>query len=206
MPLLKAFHYGALALLAALPAFATDEPKQTPENTVSIEITQPVKPQKFSQPTTFYVDKIIDRSGNAQPMLVWKQRGGIFLDKEPAAIVRTALEASLKDAALMASTKDDAQYVLEVYLFHFGLAEGTGLEFYGKVDLNVVVKNVKTGKSQQITALGTSVKGLAVRKKNIMKNVKDDIESALQDALRNFLRGEKLRDVVVADALSVPAG
>jgi len=41
----------------------------------------------------------------------------------------------------------------------------------------VVVKNVKTGKSQQITALGTSLKGLAVRKKNIMKNVKDDIEA-----------------------------
>jgi len=205
MRITKAFCHGAFVLLASLSAFATDEPKQTPENTISIEIAEPVKPQKFSQPTTFYVDKLIDRSSNAQPMLVLKQRGGVFLDKEPVAIVRSALEASLKHAGLMASTKDDAQYVLEVYLFHFGLAEGSGLEFYGKVDLNVVVKNVKTGKSQQITALGTSVKGLAVRKKNIMKNVKDDIEGALQDALRNFLRGEKLRDAAAADATTAAA-
>jgi hypothetical protein len=44
---------------------------------------------------------------------------------------------------------------------------------------------------------------VAVRKKNIQKNVQEDIERAFSDALRNLLRGVKLRDAVAA--LDVPA-
>ena len=43
----------------------------------------------------------------------------------------------------------------------------------------------------------------ALRKKTLLKNVKENIETAMEDALRNFLRGAKLRDAVAA--LSGPA-
>ena len=187
----------ALLLLAA-PALAGDDPKQTPENTISIAVAELPKPQTFPRPLKFYVDNAIDRSGNAQPMLVYKLRGGIFIDKEPAAIVRGALEESLRKAEILAGDKAAADYVLTVYVFHFGLAEGSGFDYYGKVDLAVVVKNAKTGKSEQVPALGTAIQTVGIRKKTVIKNVKENIEVALQDALRNFLRGVKLRDAVVA--------
>jgi hypothetical protein len=37
-----------------------------------------------------------------------------------------------------------------------------------------------------------------MRKKNIQKNVQEDIERAFSDALRNLFRGVKLRDAVTA--------
>jgi hypothetical protein len=96
------------------------------------------------------------------------------------------------------------------YLFNFGLSDSSGLDFFGKVEFAVTLKNPKTAKSQQITASGTSIAGGAVRKKNIQKNVQEDIERAFADALRNLLRGVKLRDAVAAldapgDAPAQPA-
>jgi len=85
-----------------------------------------------------------------------------------------------------------------VYVFHFGLAPGIGFEYFGKVDLNVVVKDLASGKSQEVTDLGTSIQGAAFRKKNILKNIESNISEALEAALRNFLRGTKLRDAVVS--------
>ena len=175
-----------------------DEPKQKPDNTISIQLAEPVKPQTFPRPIRFYIEAVIDRSGNPQPLLMYKPSGGVFLDREPTAIVRQAFEDSLKPAGLLAPDKASADYLLSVYLFHFGQAPGSGMEFFGKVDLNVVVKDAKTGKSQQVTALGTSIRGAAIRKKNIRKNVKENVEEALGDALRNFLRGTKLREAVEA--------
>jgi hypothetical protein len=175
------------------------EPKQKPENTIHVDLSEPVKPQTFPKPITFFVDKVIDRSGAPQPHLLTRGRGGIFIDQEPTDVVRTALEASLKSGNALAVSKDAADYVLDVYLFHFGLAEGTGLELYGKVELNIVMKS-RSGKSQQITALGTSLGNTAVRKKNIQKNLEASLEQAIQGAVRNFLRGTQLRDAVAADA------
>lgn len=192
---------------AVAPILASDEPKPKPENTISVEVAEPVKPQTFPRPLKFYVADVIDRSGNPQPMLVYKPRGGVFLDREPVAIVRQTLEDSLKAAGLLAPEREAADYLLSVYVFHFGLASGSGIEFFGKVDLNLVVKNPKTGKSQQVTALGTSIQGRAVLKKNILKNVKENVEGALQDALRNFLRGTKLRDAIATlEATPPPPG
>ncbi len=184
---------------------AGDEPKQTPDNTISVRLAEPVKPQTFPRPIRFYVEAVIDRSGNPQPLLMYKPGGGVFLDREPTEIVRQAFEDSLKPAGLLAPDKTSADYLLSVYLFHFGQAPGSGLEFFGKVDLNVVVKDAKTGKSQQVTALGTSIRGTAIRKKNIRKNIKENLEAALEDALRNFLRGTKLREAVEAPAPAPPA-
>jgi hypothetical protein len=167
------------------------EPKQKPENTIHVDLPEPVKPQAFPKPVTFFVDKVIDRSGAPQPHLLTRGRGGIFIDQEPTDVVRTALEASLKSGDALAASKDAADYVLDVYLFHFGLAEGTGLELYGKVELNIVMKS-RAGKSLQITAL--------VRKKNIQKNLQASLEQAIQGAIRNFLRGTQLRDAIAADA------
>ncbi|HTP44791.1 MAG TPA: hypothetical protein VMJ13_09500 [Candidatus Acidoferrum sp.] len=182
----------------ACPQASADEPKPKPENTISIQIGDPVPPQKFAHPPKFWIADVIDRSGNPQPMLVMKERGGVFLDKQPTAIVREALEQSLKAANLMAADAGSADLVVRVYLFHFGLAAGSGLDFFGKVEFSTIVKNPKTEQSQEVKAAGTSIAKGAVRKKNLQKNVQEDIEAALHDAMRNFLRGTQLKDAVAA--------
>ena len=201
------FPYLAFGLPLLLLRFsaAADEPKPTPENTISIKLENEVKPQTFPRPIKFFIEKVVDRSGSPEPMRVIKERGGVFLDKQPTEIVQQALTDTLQKSTLLAADRPSADYLLTVYLFHFGLGEGTGYEFFGKVDLNVVVKNVSTGKSSEITALGTSIQGAALRKKNILKNIQANIDEALESALRNFLRGTKLRDaVVVPDAKPAP--
>jgi hypothetical protein len=180
-----------------------EDPKPRPENTISVQLAEPVKPQAFSRPLKFFLVDVIDRSGNAQPMMVFKPRGGIFLDRTPSEITRAGLQTCLKSANMLAADRDSADFLLTVYLFNFGLSDSSGLDFFGKVEFAVTLKNPKTAKSQQITASGTSIAGVAVRKKNIQKNVQEDIERAFSDALRNLLRGVKLRDAVAA--LDVPA-
>jgi len=175
---------------------AADEPKPTTDNTILIKLDYEIKPQSFARPVKFFVDRVIDRSANPQPMRVLKERGGVFLDKQPTEIVQQAFQGALEKSSLLAADAASADYVLTVYVFHFGLGSGLGAEYYGKVDLNVVVKDVKSGATHEVTALGTSVQGAAVRKKNILKNIEANISEALELALRNFLRGAKLRDVV----------
>jgi hypothetical protein len=187
-----------LVLHLAFSSARADEPKPTPENTIHVQLAAPVTPQKFARPIQFFVPEVIDRSGNAQPMLVLREKGGVFLDHPPAQIAREAISQSLKSAELLALDAASAELVLQVYLFHFGLAHGSGLDFFGKVDFAVTVKNPKTGESQQIQASGTSIAGLAVRKKNIQKNVQANIEAALDDAVRNLLRGTQLKEAVAA--------
>lgn len=177
---------------------AADEPKPTPENTITIHLEEPVPPQKFERPPKFWITDITDRSGNPQPMLVTKARGGVFLDKQPTAIVKESLEDSLRAANLLAADAESADLALRIYLFHFGLAEGSVLDFFGKVEFSVLVKNPKTGESQEVMATGTSIAKGAARKKNVQKNVKEDIEEALHDSLRNLLRGEQLKAAVSA--------
>ena len=127
-----------------------------------------------------------------------RERGGIFLDKQPTATVKEALEQSLKAANLLAPDAGSADLVLRVYLFHFGLASGSGLDLFGKVEFTTVIKNPKTGESQEVKAAGTSIGKGAVRKKNIQKNVQENIEEALHDATRNLLRGTLLKEAVAA--------
>ena len=136
-------------------------------------------------------------------MLVTAMRGGIFVDRLPVDIVRDALESSLKSANVLSSDAASADLILNVYLFHFGLAPSLG-DFFGKVELAVAVKDPKSGKSQQISASGTSISHLAILKKNDMKNLESDFNTALSDAVRNLLRGQALHDAVKA-AISSPA-
>lgn len=185
-----------LQLLLLARGAVADEPKPTADNTISIKLANEVKPQTFPRPIKFFIENVIDRSGNPQPMLVLKERGGVFLDRQPTEIVRQALQETLQKADLLAADRGSADYLLTVYLFHFGLASGSGLDYFGKVDLNIVLKPASGGRSQEITALGTSIQGAAVRKKNILKNVEANISEALEAALRNFFRGTKLRDAV----------
>jgi hypothetical protein len=173
-----------------------DEPKPKPENTISIQAGEPVAPPKFERPLKFWITDVTDRSGNAQPLLVMRERGGVFLDKQPTAIVKDALEQSLKAANLLAADAGSADLVLRVYLFHFGLASGSALDFFGKVEFSIMVKNPKTGESLEVKAVGTSIANGAVRKKNMQKNVEENIEAALHDATRNFLRGTQLKEAV----------
>jgi hypothetical protein len=112
--------------------------------------------------------------------------------------VKEALEQSLRGANLLAPDAGSADLVLRVYLFHFGLAAGSGLDFFGKVEFSTMVKNTKTGESQEVKAVGTSIAKGAVRKKNMQKNVVEDIEEALHDATRNFVRGTQLKEAVAA--------
>jgi len=189
--------------LMALNVRAND-PKPTPDNTIHVELSEPVKPQPFARALKFWVADVTDRSGNAQPMLVLKARNGIFLDRTPAEITKEGLTNCLKSADMLAVDRDSADFILTVYLFRFGLSDSSGMDFFGKVELAVMVKNPKTGKSQQVAAAGTSIANVAMRKKNLQKNVLENINTAFGDALRNLLRGEKLRDAVTA--LDVPAG
>jgi len=183
-------------IACAWQAQGADEPKPKPENTVSVHLTEPVPPQKFANPPKFWIKEMADRSGNPQPMLVLHSRGGIFLDRQPTVIVREALEESLKSANLLAADADSADLVIRIYLFHFGLAEGSGLDFFGKVEFSAIVKNPKTGETAEVKASGTSIAKGAARKKNIQKNVQEDLEESLRDATRNFLRGQQLKDAV----------
>lgn len=180
--------------LTTHPAQA-DEPKPKPENTITIQ-PEPVPPPKFERLPKFWIADITDRSGNPQPLLVMKERGGVFLDKQPTAIVKDALEQSLKAANLLAADAASADLVLRVYLFHFGLASGSALDFFGKVEFSTMVKSPKTGESLEVKAVGTSIANGAMRKKNMQKNVEENIEAALRDATRNFLRGTQLKEAV----------
>ena len=191
-----------VCVLAGIRAHAED-PKPTPENTISVQLAEPVRPQAFARPLKFFLVDVIDRSGNAQPMMVLKLRGGIFLDRTPVEITRAGLEACLKSANMLATDRDSADFLLTIYLFNFGLSDSSRMDFFGKVEFAAMLKNPKTSKSQQVAAAGTSIAGTAFRKKNIQKNVQEDIERAFADALRNLLRGVKLRDAVTA--LDVPA-
>ena len=179
-------------------ASPSDEPKPTPENTISIQMGDPVPAQKFDRAPKFWITGVTDRSGNPQPLLVTKLRGGIFLDKQPTAIVKDSLEQSLKAANLLAADEASADLVLRVYVFQFGLASGSIADFFGKVEFSTIVKNPKTGESSEVKAAGTSIANGAVRKKNLQKNVEENIEMALRDATRNFLRGATLREAVAA--------
>src|SRR5246127_1987823 len=132
-----------------------DEPKPKPENTITIQ-PELVAPQKFERPPKFWIADITDRSGNPQPLLVMKERGGVFLDKQPTAIMKDALEQSLKAANLLAADSASADLVLRVYLFHFGLASGSALDFFGKVEFSNMVKNPKSGESLEVQAVVTS--------------------------------------------------
>jgi hypothetical protein len=188
----------AMFLLLFHASAAGQDPKPKPENTISVRLGDPVPAQKFANPPKFWISDVIDRSGNPQPMLVLKQRGGIFLDRQPTVIVREALEESLKAANLLATDADSADLVLKVYLFQFGLAQGSQLDFFGKVEFTVMVKNLKSGESLEVKAAGTSIAKTATLRKNIQKNVQDDVEESLRDAVRNFLRGQQLKDAVGA--------
>src|SRR5258707_7059750 len=191
---------GGILLACALSSLSVraDEPKPTPENTIHVQLAAPVPPQRFAKAPKFFVSEVIDRSGNPQPMLVLRDRGGVFLDRQPTEIAREAIEQSLKSAGLLAADAASADLVLQIYLFHFGLAQGSGLDFFGKVEFSVMVKNVKTEESQQIEAKGTSIANAAMRKKNIQKNVQANIEGALEDAMRNLLRGTQLKEAVAS--------
>ena len=186
----------ALGGMVCTCAVGGDEPKPTPANTVSVHLAEPVPPQKFSNPPKFWIKEMADRSGNPQPMLVLHSRGGIFLDRQPTVIVREALEESLKSANLLAEDADSADLVIRLYLFHFGLAEGSGLDFFGKVEFSAILKNPKTGETVEVKAAGTSIATGAARKKNIQKNVQENLEESLRDATRNFVRGQQLKDAV----------
>ena len=87
---------------------ASEEPKPTPENTISVKLTNEVKPQAFPHPIKFYVENVLDRSANPQPLLVYKPRGGVFLDRQPIEIVRQALEQTLKNSNLLADDRTSA--------------------------------------------------------------------------------------------------
>jgi len=209
MPLRGSLRSCISLLLFAVPCKTgstapVDEPKPTPENTISIQLGDPVPAQKFDHSSKFWIAGVTDRSGNPQPLLVMKSRGGVFLDKQPTAIMKDSLEQSLKAANLLAADEASADLVLRVYLFQFGLASGSALDFFGKVEFSAMVKNPKTSESLEVKAAGTSIADGAMRKKNLQKNVEQDIEAALRDATRNFLRGAQLKEAVAA--LSKGAG
>jgi hypothetical protein len=195
---LSSYSFGLTLLLVMSSQAAADEPKPNPENTISIKLAEPVPPQKFDHAPKIWITDVTDRSGNPQPMLVLKGRGGVFLDRQPTVILREALDESLKAANLLAADPASADLTVRLYLFHFGLAEGSGLDLFSKVEFSAMVKSPKTGESQEVKAAGTSIAKGAVRKKNIQKNVEDNLQEALRDATRNFLRGTQLKQAVSA--------
>src|SRR5258706_10424963 len=145
-----------ILLACALTPFSVraDEPKPTPENTIHVQLAAPVAPQKFAKPPKFFISEVIDRSGNPQPMLVLKDRGGMFLDRLPTQITREAIEESLKAADLLAAGADPADLGVPIYVFHFCLAQGSGLHFFRKVEFFGGVKNPQKKESQEKQTVG----------------------------------------------------
>ena len=70
------------ALLVPLTA-AAEEPKPTESNTISVKLENDVKPQTFPRPLKFFIENVVDRSANPQPLLVYKPRGVSFLTGSP---------------------------------------------------------------------------------------------------------------------------
>src|SRR5260370_18325105 len=120
-----------VSALVAVKARA-EEPKPTPENTIHVQFAEPVKAQTFSRPLKFFLVDVIDRSGSAQPMMVFKPRGGIFLDHTPSDITRPGLETCLKSANMLPADRDSADLLLTLYLFNFGSTDSSGLAFSPK--------------------------------------------------------------------------
>jgi hypothetical protein len=201
----------ALVYLMLVPIASAGEKKkkgefvQTPENTIRVELVQPVKPQTFLRPIKFWVSDVVDRSGNPQPLLVGPD---VFLDREPTVIVRQALEDSCKAADILAADSTSADYSLRAFVFSFGLAPSAEGELFAKVELNVVVKNQRSGKSHTVTALGTSIMELDnqtdessnLKKEDFRRKANQGLDEALQDALRNLLHGTKLREAVTLES------
>jgi len=196
LALLAWFGLFALCLCSAVSDDARDDPKPTPANTIHVVLSEPVPPQKFQLPVKFAVVDVVDRAGNPQPMLVTSGHGTIFVDRLPArnrarcdrVVIKVRGPACCR---CIIRRRDSGRLP-----FHFGLAAGSGGEYFGKVELAVTVKNPKTGKSQQVSASGTSITRIAMLKKNAMKNLEENLTGALGDAVRNLLRGQALRDAV----------
>src|SRR5215472_5019583 len=114
------FFYAIALLLAVTSACGTvyaNDPKPTPENTIHVDLSEAVKPQSFARPLKFFVADVTDRSGNPQPMLVYKPRNGVFLDRTPVEITRQGLTNCLKSAEVLAADRESADFILTVYLF-----------------------------------------------------------------------------------------
>jgi hypothetical protein len=186
----------AAVLLGSGPGLLADDPKPNGENVIHLEVRPPVAPQSFARAVRFFVADVVDRSGNPQPLLLMKSRGGLFVDRLPTEIVRSSLIESLRAANLLAPSEAEADVELVPYLFHFGLETGSNMDYFGKVEFQVTVKDTKTGESRQVSANGTSIAGRGLRKKTIVKNMKEDMDAALVDAVTNLLRGTQLRDAV----------
>jgi hypothetical protein len=192
----KSLLLAALVLARSGLLLRADDPKPNPANTIHVELSPLVTPESFVRAVRFFVAEVVDRSGNPQPMLLLKSRGGLFVDRQPTEIVRNSIMESLRAANLLANNEPEADVVLQPYLFHFGLENGSSMDYFGKVEFAVTVKDVKTGNSKQVSANGTSIAGRGIRKKTIAKNMKEDMDAALEDAVTNLLRGTQLRDAV----------
>jgi len=202
--------------LQQISSQAADEPKQTPENTITVQLAAPVKPQTFPRPVKFFVHDVIDRTGDPDPMLLYRGAStffghefgvsGVYFDREPKIVVREALEDSLRAAGMLAPDEAAADYLLTVYLFHFGVA-GSEAGLYAKVELNIEVKNPRAGRSEQVTALGTAFEPARVKKEKKKPSWVTKMEATLRDALtaalQNFLRSGKLREAL--DTLAAPS-
>ena len=192
----KSLLLAAIVLAGSGLLLRADDPKANPDNTIHVELSPPVTPQSFVRAVHFFVTDVVDRSGNPQPMLLMKSRGGLFVDRQPTEIVRISIMVSLRAANLLAPNESEADVVLQPYLFHFGLENGSNMDYFGKVEFAVTVTDAKTGDSKQVSANGTSIAGRGFRKKTIAKNMKEDMDAALEDAVTNLLRGSQLRDAV----------
>src|SRR5260370_33140118 len=85
-------HWCVLVVYALTSVKAgAEDPKPRPENTISVQLAEPVKPQAFSRPLKFFLVDVIDRSGKAQPMMVFKPRGWTFFYPAPVEKTRTVL-------------------------------------------------------------------------------------------------------------------
>src|SRR5215471_19948715 len=95
-----------LVLSSVCPMAKGDDPKPTPDNTIHVDLSEAVKPQSFARPLKFFVADVTDRSGNPQPMLVYKPRNGVFLDRTPVEITRQGLTNCLKSAEVLAADRE----------------------------------------------------------------------------------------------------
>jgi len=159
--------------------------RRTPSH---VQLAAPVPPQKFAKPPKFFISEVIDRSGNPQPMLVLKDRGGMFLDRLPTQITREAVEQSLKAADLLAADAASADLVLQITCSISDLRRARASTFSERSNFRRWSRPQNRGVAADPGG-GTSIAECGDAEKNVQKNVQANVEGALEDAVRIFCGG-----------------
>jgi len=211
-----------LACLLAPPVLAGDPQDELgtpyPPNIRILKIPplNPITVPAFGNAPKFWLADVNDRSGNPRPLVVtvWDVYDsdnhqdvlhGIYLEKQPAAIVQGAFDQVLRQSGLEAAEASAADLVLHIYLFRFGIAGQSGGDRLVEIKFVAVLENPKTHETREIHALGTAVAEHSIDEVRFARQLANGFASAVQQALQNFFWGEQLQQAISGLTSAAPA-